>query len=162
MRFGTLVRAVQKRDKGLSEQEEILRIQTFLPLGWKLNMWAKLDTAAPAAGVSGERVLLGKARFTHAGLTLFDLSLDYGKRGPANEFKNFVATDEEVLDDAAVAFGTITVKERSDANGDGVITNMDMFEVKGMLSSGVYKCYADCNDDGVITNMDMFCIKGKL
>ena len=125
----------------------------------------KLDPDNTSAGVSGERVLLGKVTFAHAGLTSFALSLDYGKRGTTNEFKNFVDTatpDANVLDDTAVNFDTIIVAERGDADADGVFTTSDMLQTKELIKKNVYKCFADCDEDGVLTTSDMLCIKPKI
>ena len=124
----------------------------------------KLDIENPDAGVSGERVLLGKVTFVHTGLTSFTLNLDYGKRGPANEFKNFVdtATPANILDDTAVNFGAITVTKRGDADTDGVFTTSDMLQIKQLIKNNVYKCFADCDEDGVLTTSDMLCIKPKI
>jgi hypothetical protein len=133
---------------------------------------AKLDTDTPTAGVTGDRVLLGKVTFsrtegTDPGATpetYFGITLALGRpdlNPPTVTFDNFVCTDGTIEDDDGVSFTALTVRERGDANADGVITNMDMFAVKDMLSAS-YVPYADCNDDKVITNMDMFCIKDKL
>jgi len=125
----------------------------------------KLDPADPAAGVSGDRVLLGKVTFTRAGTTTaFGLGLDLGKHGVEEDppgsgifsFKNFVKTDGNVLDEYGVSFGSISVYERGDANGDGSVTNIDMGTVRNLiLGSGGYRVYADANGDGMITNVDM-------
>ena len=125
----------------------------------------KLDTNDGHAldGVSGDRVLLGILRFdrTDSAMPFAPaLTIDYGKAAP---YDNFVETDGTVLDSVNVTFGAITVRERGDANVDGVITSADMFVIKGIMStSGDYTCFADCNDDLVITSADMFCVKGKL
>jgi len=126
----------------------------------------KLDTADPTAGVSGERVLVGEVRFdrTESSMPLSPtLSVDYGKRGPEGKYINFVATDGTVLDDTSVAFGSITIRERGDANGDGTITGADRGAVKYfMVNGGVEYPWMDCNDDGSITGADRGCIKYKM
>ena len=135
----------------------------------------KLDTAAPNEGVSGDRVLLGKVYFTRTGSTMpFDptLSMDYGKRGEETppgsgnySFKNFVDTETpaNALDDiAAMNFGDITIHERGDANGDGIISFADMSKVKQIVSGNLYQCFADCNNDGIVSFADMSCIKGNI
>ena len=126
----------------------------------------KLDTGDATAGVSGDRVLLGKVRFNRTGSsTPFSptIGLDYGKRGPEGKFKNFVETDQAELDDTGVNFGLITVKERGDANKNDLIDTGDMFVVKNIMSSGgTYSVFADCNDNELIDTGDMFCIKNKM
>ena len=128
----------------------------------------KLDEAVPLGGVSGDRVLLGKVRFdrTESSMPFSpQLSIGYanGTGDPSDDFKNFVETGGGVLDGTGVAFGPVTIRERGDANKDNVITSLDMFKVKDIVStSGDYTCFADCNDDDVITSLDMFCIKNKL
>jgi hypothetical protein len=118
----------------------------------------KLDTGDATAGVSGDRVLLGKVTFSRTGSTMpFSptLSIDYGKRGPEGKYMNFVATDGTELDDTGVAFDSITIKERGDANGDGTITGADRGAVKYfMVNGGVAHPWMDCNDDGTITGAD--------
>ena len=122
----------------------------------------KLDTEATSVGVSGDRVLLGKVRFTHGGLMSFTLNLDYGKRGPANEFKNFVATDQTVLDDSAVTFGTITVKERGDANGDGGVDIRDIRSLRQKIGVPDNPCWVDCNGDESVDIRDVRCLRQKI
>jgi hypothetical protein len=130
----------------------------------------KLDIDTPDEGVEGTRVLLGTVRFTHSGATMPpSFGLTYGKGG---SYKNFVCTNSTVLDDPLapdpptgdILFQGITlIRERGDANFDGVITNLDMFAIRTILSEGgEYNVVADCNADGVITNLDMFCVRGKL
>ena len=126
----------------------------------------KLDTGDATAGVSGDRVLLGKVRFNRTGSSMpFSptLGLALGKVDP---YANFVDTAEptaNVLDDTGVNFGLITVKERGDANGDGTITGADRGAVKYfMVNGGVAYPWMDCNDDGTITGADRGCIKYKM
>ena len=125
----------------------------------------KLDTGDATAGVSGEKVLLGKVRFNRTGSSMpFSpiIGLDYGKRGPEGKFKNFVETDQTELDDTGVNFGTITVHERGDANGDGSINALDAGTVRDIFfGGGSYVCYADCNGDGNINALDAGCIRDK-
>jgi hypothetical protein len=123
----------------------------------------KLDTGDATAGVSGDRVLLGKVRFNRTGSSIpFSptLGLALGKVDP---YANFVDTAEptaNVLDDTGVNFGLITVKERGDANGDGNITMADAMFVKHMFQSGLpYVCYADANSDDGISMADAMLIK---
>jgi len=132
----------------------------------------KLDTGTPAAGVSGTRKLIGTATFTRTegvppGSTpeaYFGASLGLGIiRTPPEVFANFVTTTNMVLDSAAdgVSFA-VMIRERGDANADGVITNSDYFTAKTLITTGMYRVYADCNADGVITNSDFFCIKSLM
>jgi len=123
----------------------------------------KLDTANPTAGVSGDRVLLGKVRFNRTGSSMpFSptLGLALGKVDP---YANFVDTAEptaNVLDDTGVNFGTTTIAERGDANADGNITMADAMFVKHMFQTGLpYVCYADANGDGAISMADAMLIK---
>jgi hypothetical protein len=123
-----------------------------------------LDTGAPTAGVTGQRVLLGKLTFDRQESSMppatpLTLDVTYAKPDP---YKNFVQTDGTVLDDVAGVSFISGVYERGDANADGVLTNSDMFAVRQLLIDNVYKVYADCNNDLVLTNSDMFCIRGKL
>jgi hypothetical protein len=127
----------------------------------------RLDTSNPpastTAGVKGSRVLLAKATFSRepGKDANFGVLLSLGKDHPP--FDNFVTsnTPTVVLDNPSL-FATVTIRERGDANADGVITNSDMFKVKDLIQSNIYKCFADCNNDEVLTNSDMFCIKGKI
>ena len=66
-----------------------------------------------------------------------------------------------VLDEtAALNFGSITVHERGDANGDNFISSADMFAIRSM-AGGPYIVWADCNDDDYVTSADMFCVRNK-
>ncbi len=126
----------------------------------------KLDTGDATAGVSGDRVLLGKVRFNRTGSSIpFSPTLDLAL-GKVDPYANFVDTAEptaNVLDDTGVNFGLITVKERGDANGDGTITGADRGAVKYfMVNGGVAYPWMDCNDDGTITGADRGCIKYKM
>ena len=128
----------------------------------------KLDTNAPQAGVSGERVLLGTVTFNRlssdtpddptAPEDYFGISLDIGKGG---NFSNFVDVNGNCQDGSDL-FTTITIRERGDADADGRITTSDYFTIKSLLSSNGYTCFADCDGDSRITTSDYFCIKSKL
>jgi len=106
----------------------------------------KLDTEAPTAGVSGDRILLGKVTFNRLSSNTPSITLDFARDG---DFANFVKPTDPptVLDDQ---------------NADGDLTNADMFRVKQLLIDNIYRCYADCNASDDLTNADMFCIKNKL
>jgi hypothetical protein len=126
----------------------------------------KLDTGDTTAGVSGDRVLLGKVRFNRTGSSMpFSPTLGIAL-GQVNPYANFVDTAEptaNVLDDTGVNFGTITIRERGDANKNDLIDTGDMFVVKNIMSSGgTYSVFADCNDNELIDTGDMFCIKNKM
>ena len=132
----------------------------------------KLDTGDATAGVSGDRVLLGKIRFNRTGSSMpFSPTLGIAL-GKVTPYANFVKGPEEgdVLDEAITfdhpdfdAFpddGAVVVKQRGDANADNMVTNVDMGTVRNMiLSGGDYKCFADANADGMITNVDMGVIR---
>ena len=123
----------------------------------------KLDTGDATAGVSGDRVLLGKVRFSRTESSMpFSPTLGIAL-GKVNPYANFVDTAEptaNVLDDTGVNFGTITIAERGDANADGNITMADAMFVKHMFQSGLpYVCYADANGDGAISMADAMLIK---
>lgn len=120
----------------------------------------KLDTADPAAGVSGERVLLGKAVFTR-NITNDAPSVTLSLGRTTDTYSNFVATDATDLD-GSVNFIAATVVQRGDANADGVITFADMSKVRAMITNNEFTIYADCNIDGVITFADMSCLRRKI
>ena len=122
----------------------------------------KLDTNAPTAGVTGDRVLLGKVVFNRTENSMPfapALSVSLGRSG---RYNNFVQPDGAVMDSTGVNFTTNTILERGDANADGYLTSLDMFEMRNLISAGTYTIYADCNNDGVITSLDMFCLRNKL
>jgi len=123
----------------------------------------KLDTGDATAGVSGDRVLLGKVRFNRTGSSMpFSPTLGIAL-GKVDPYANFVDTAEptaNVLDDTGVNFGTIIIAKRGDANADGNITMADAMFVKHMFQSGLpYVCYADANSDDGISMADAMLIK---
>ena len=131
----------------------------------------KLDTANPAAGVSGEKVLLGKVTFSRAGTTTdFGLGLDLGKLGEEEDppgsgifsFNNFVKTDGSVLDGAGVSFGSISVYQRGDANGDGTVNVNDLRTLRQVIGDPDAPCYADCNGDGIVNVNDLRCLRQNI
>lgn len=141
--------------------------------GEAIIILGKLDTDNTSTGVSGDRVLLGKASFTHSGLTSFTLGLNYGKRGDETppgsgiySFKNFVdtKTPANALDDtASMLFGTIIVAERGDANADGSINISDVTEIRRMVFNEIPKtCYADCDENSEVNISDVTCIRNKV
>ncbi len=124
----------------------------------------KLDTAAPTEGVSGTRVLLGKIRFDRAEATMPfvpTLSMGLGKSG---DFANFVDTTTPIAVemDASVTFGTITVRERGDANGDGTITVLDIRTLRQNLGASDTPPWVDCDGDGSVGVLDVRCVKTKM
>ena len=157
-------------DESYMDPDVSLEGQVIFILG-KLNPDYPAD-GVPAPGQSGARVLLGTVAFDRlAGSSPpFSLGLDYGKRGGPDPgdpgkytFKNFVDTDQVALDDVSVNFIPVSaVYERGDANANGGLESADMFAVRNLLGTGVYKCFADCNGNGNIESADMFCIRGKL
>lgn len=119
-----------------------------------LFLCGKIEETDPLQGVSGTRVLIGTATFQRLesgapGTTpeaYFGAGLDVGiVRTPPAEFANFVTTSEVVLDSEldGLSFSTI-IRERGDANLDGVFTNLDIFAVKDAKSQP-YSVIADCN-----------------
>ena len=120
----------------------------------------KLDTGDPTAGVSGDRVILGKIVFSHTGAPMPPaITLGLGRAG---DYDNFVATDGTVMDATGVAFTGVAIYQRGDANGDGVITNSDFIAVRDHMNNNMYRVYADCNDDGVLTNSEFICIRNLM
>jgi hypothetical protein len=128
-----------------------------------------LNTTNPttiAAGVSG-RAKVGRVTFTRnatpagglgsAQATFFGISAAIGKPAP---YVNFVNTAGTPLDGGATF--TAIVAERGDANTDGSISSADMFAIRSLLGTSVYKVYADCNNDESISSADMFCVRNKL
>jgi len=133
----------------------------------------KIDATTPTAGVTGPRKLIGTATFTRTDSTdpgttpetyFGSTPLDLGViRTDGEVFANFVTTGEAVLDNtASLDLSSIIIRERGDANADGLITNSDYFAAKTLITNGIYKVYADCNADGLITNSDYFCIKSLM
>ena len=124
----------------------------------------KLDTSSstsPDDGVIGTRVLLGKATFNRVGGdTAFGITLGLGKTG---DFDNFVTSvaPATVLD-GSVAFGSSTIRERGDANGDGSINSTDYVAIRNLLSSPSPPVYADCNGDGSVNSTDYVCVRNKI
>ncbi len=146
--------------------ESYMDPETSTP-GEVIIICGKLDTSENGIhaldGVSGDRVLLGKVIFSRTGnSTPFSptLTIDYGKRGPGGKYKNFVATDGTELDDTGVAFGSITVAKRGDANADGIVNFQDMLFIRDYTQNGGNDTpFADCNNDGIINFQDMLCVK---
>jgi hypothetical protein len=121
----------------------------------------KLDTAAPTAGVTGERVLLGKVIFTRTGSAMpFSptLSLDFARGG---DYENFVQTDGEALDDTGVSFA-FEVHERGDANGNGSISTADYIIIRNSIGSTDAPPWVDCNGSGDISTADYICVRNKI
>ncbi|MFZ5569349.1 MAG: hypothetical protein ACOZF0_03015 [Thermodesulfobacteriota bacterium] len=75
----------------------------------------KLDADNPAAGVGGDKILLGTVRFNRATANPPAVSLSIGKNG---DYKNFVTTGNVILDDdtQALRFGAVTLSADSPGN----------------------------------------------
>lgn len=128
----------------------------------------KLDTADPTAGVIGDRVLLGKVSFTRndGGATpvtdpesYFGITLDLGRGG---SYVNFVTTGGTPMD-GVVDFTTkgVIVRERGDANADGVINVQDIGAVSYVIANGAYTPpvpWKDCNGDEAVNVQDISCV----
>jgi len=130
--------------------------------GQVIIVGGKLDTAEPLAGVTGERVLLGSVRFDRLESSMPfspSLSMDDGRAAP---YDNFVAIDGTVLDNSGVVFGSITVKERADANADGTIDSRDIRALRKIIGSEDAPCWCDCNDDTVVDSRDIRCLRQKI
>ena len=120
----------------------------------------KLNTANPTAGVTGQKVLLGKVSFSRTGSSKPVVNLTYAK-DPGTGYANFVATNGTVLDNNSVNFA-VSVVERGDANRNGVIDTGDMLAARTYLRNGTYSSTADCNNNGAIDTGDLLCIKNKI
>lgn len=128
----------------------------------------KLDINDPTAGVVGNRVLLGTVTFSRTDTndpysdpsgpeSYFGIGIELGKAHP---YVNFASTDGDPMDQN-VTFSAI-IRERGDANGDGVFTNSDFLAVRTFMNNNQYSVLGDCNHDGVMTNSDFLCIRGKI
>lgn len=122
----------------------------------------KIDTGAPTAGVTGQRVLLGKLSFTRTESSMppstpLTIDVTYAKTG---DYKNFVQTDGTVLDGAGVSF-TSDVVELGDANKNGWLEMTDILAVRNYMISGVYSCIADCNQNGWLEMTDILCVRNR-
>jgi hypothetical protein len=122
----------------------------------------KLDTAAPTAGVTGTRVLLGTVTFTHSGVTDFSgVTLTYGRGDGTGAYKNFVATDGAVKDGSGVGFA-VEIHERGDANGDGVVDVRDLRTLRSEIGLPDLSPWIDCSGDGVVDVRDVRCLRAKI
>jgi hypothetical protein len=128
----------------------------------------KLDEDEPTAGVTGGRVLIGKATFVRSDaddpcsendpVGFYDLGLMLGRDG---NYENFVSTAGDLLDDSAV-MGPIEAAERGDANADCDITTADYISVRNLIGSENPPPYADCNGDGSVSTGDYICVRNKI
>jgi hypothetical protein len=133
--------------------------------GQVIFIGGKLDTANPTAGVTGQRVLLGKVSFTRLDNgdpkpdpgTYFGIALALGKASP---YDNFV-TAGGLKKDGAIAF-TNQVVEAGDANGNGAINSADAQRI-GQIYNGTYPftVFADCNLNGSVNSADAQCVGQK-
>ena len=127
----------------------------------------KLDTNSPAAGVTGNRVLLGKVTFTRLDSNdpgsgpegYFGITVGLGKGGT---YANFVDTDGNELDENGVDFSNVIVRERGDANGDKIIDVSDILRVKSLVGATEFPVYVDCNGDEQVDVQDILCTRSKL
>lgn len=128
----------------------------------------KLDTADPTAGVSGDRILLGKVTFNRKSSNTPSINLDFARDG---DFANFVKPTDPptVLDDQEDGVGfEVTIAERGDANADGDIDISDVSEIRKMVFGETpMKVFADCDDDtggiSISVNIsDVTCIRNKV
>ena len=123
----------------------------------------KLDSATPQAGVTGNRVLLGKISFSRLTENLPSAELYLGKGG---NYSNFVQVNGVELDhglagdDKIAPIGAVAIYQRGDANGDGVISGADRSTVKYYMVNGSYfSPWVDCNGDGNVSGADRSCIQ---
>lgn len=122
----------------------------------------KLDTADPAAGVTGTRVLLGTVTFTHGGATDFSgVTLTYGRGDGSGAYKNFVGTDGTVIDGDVAGF-SVEIHERGDANGNGDISTADYVVIRNNLGRSDAPPWMDCNADGTVSTADYVCVRNKI
>jgi len=122
----------------------------------------KPNPVEPASGVAGDRVLLGKVRFSRTGNTMLYspvLGLTLTKAGDLSNFVD-IGTPATVPE-SSVAFASVTVRERGDANADGDINTVDYVAIRNNLNSTDAPPYTDCNDDGVINALDYICVRNK-
>lgn len=137
-------------------------------IGGKLNTNAPTE-GVPAVGEPSTRVLLGKVTFARVNSTLpvadpaatFQVGLGLGKTG---NYVNFATNDNPsvALDNETdgVAFTGVTVRQRGDANGNGVINTQDMGAIRFFMTNGGNQYpWMDCNGNGTINTQDMGCIR---
>lgn len=121
----------------------------------------KLDTAAPSAGVTGGRVLLGKVFFNRQDTSMPftpSLNIDLARGG---SFDNFVQTDGVVLDGAGVEF-SLELHERGDANGSGGISTADYIIIRNSIGSADAPPWVDCNGSETVSTADYVCVRNKM
>lgn len=124
----------------------------------------KLDTSAPTAGVSGNRVLLGKVTFTRLSSTspnpnpesFFDVVVSRGRPAP---YVNFASTAGADLDDG-VTYSS-KVRQRGDVNADKKVDLADVSAARFYIKNptGVVQPWMDCNADDKIDLADTSCIR---
>ena len=157
------VSSAEKNDSIWSIEGEAYMAPDTSNAGEVVIILGTLNVVDPAAGVAGDRILLGKVRFSRTGSTMpFAPALSLGL-GKAGDFSNFVdtGTPATVLD-GSVSIGSMTVAERGDANADGNINAVDYVAVRNNLGSTDAPPYVDCNDDGAINAVDYVCVRNKL
>jgi len=78
-------------------------------------------------------------------------------------FANFVTTGEAVLDNtASLDMTNVVIRERGDANADGVINVQDILRTQSSIGLVSFPVYVDCNADGVINVQDILCTQSKI
>jgi Dockerin type I domain len=142
----------------------------------------KLDELTPTAGVTGERVFLGKVTFEPAVASAPippapTLSLTYAVGNGSDTYKNFVRYDEvdgdgvviDSADSSGVYFRPINVTapgldiaRRGDANADGVMNVNDIIQLKRVIGNSNLPPWTDCNKDGVVNVNDIIWLKRNL
>jgi len=126
----------------------------------------KLDTADPTAGVSGDRILLGKVTFNRLSSNTPSITLDFARDG---DFANFVkptdpptVLDDQTTPEEGVGF-TVTVRERGDANADGTIDIRDLRTLRQAIGSPENaSVWVDCNGDENVDIRDVRCLRQKI
>jgi len=69
-------------------------------------------------------------------------------------------TPANALDDtSAMNFGTITVRQRGDANADGTVNVNDLRTLRQIIGDPNAPCYSDCNGDGTVNVNDLRCLR---
>jgi hypothetical protein len=116
------------------------------PAGQILFAGARMDARDPRAGVSGNRVLLGTARFTRnsPATPAFDMTI-----GRAGQFANFVTTDAAVLEAQPGEVVMLTVRPGAgDQDLDGL---GDAWEQRFFGGTRVF--YSDDGDGDGVNNL---------
>ncbi len=125
----------------------------------------KLDSAAPQAGVAGDRVLLAKVTFSRLTANVPRAELYLGKDG---NYSNFVQVNGDELDDILAGagktdrIGSVSIFARGDANGDGNLDALDYRILKQLIGTEGWPVYADGNGDGDLDALDYRWLKQNI